>query len=88
MQGTQTVSLDTSKSPCVCKFDCFFVQQFHLTTSLACLTRSPGKWLLLRCVARCSLGVSFTFSLLKPTKGQLAISESQKLQYLGKYKID
>ena len=43
MQSTQTASLDNCKSPCVSIFDCCFIQQFHFTTPLAKLTRSPEK---------------------------------------------
>ena len=43
MQGTQTASLDTSKSPVYVSLIVAFVEQFHLATSLEYLTRSPEK---------------------------------------------
>ena len=43
MQGTQTASLDTGKSPVYVSLIVVFFQQFHFATSLACLTRGPEK---------------------------------------------
>ena len=56
MQNSQTASLDSCKCPCICLFDCCFIQQFLFTTPLAKLTRNPELSPLLIIVTSCDLG--------------------------------
>ena len=56
---------------CFASFSVIFHQQFHLTTSLACLTRSPEKLIFHDCVACCAIGVSFQFFSVTLATGNL-----------------
>ena len=66
-------SLDAQKPLAYVSLIVAFLQQFHLATSLACLTRSPEKSLLHHCVACCAFGVSFQFFSVR-----LTVSEAEK----------
>ena len=82
MQGTQTASLDTCKSTCVCNFDCCSIQQFHFTTPLANLTRSPDMRNFHHCVACCALGESFQFFLLTEAPVPGVNNQRQTIVYI------
>ena len=62
MQNTQRASLDSCKCPCICVFDCCFIQQFPLSTfPLTKLTRSSElNRLLIIIVTSCNIGGEYT----------------------------
>ena len=62
MQRTQTASLDSCKCPCICLFDCCFIQKFHFTSPMAKLTRDPEKSLSIIVLHLVTLLRAFVFS--------------------------